>query len=190
MYRIFIALSILTSLLFISCSQESEYEELVQRELAKGERSDSLFLGYHFGMTRQEFFDHSWELNSQKIVMQGNKSASIRYDLENLKFKAQKNFYPKFFEGKIYKMPVRYMYNGWAPWNREYWADSLKKDVLFEFKKKYPNKFLEMKHPELKVPAYIMVDNNKRIAIYELDNREVAVEYVDLTVLKEIKNEE
>lgn len=190
MYRIIVALFILSPVLFISCSQESKYQKLVQRELANGERNDSLFLGYHFGMTKQEFFDHSWELNSRKIVTDGKGSASIRYDLDNLKYRAHKNFYPAFYEGKIYKMPVRYMYNGWAPWNRGYWADSLKKDLLLQFEEKYPNEFLEIEHPELDVPAHVMVDKNKRIAIYEIDNQEVAVDYVDLTVLKEIENEE
>lgn len=190
MHRLTIALGILISFLAISCNSDTEYQAIVEKELAKEARNDSLFLGYHFGMTRQEFFDHSWKLNSQKIVMQGNRSASIRYDLDNLRYRAQKNFYPEFYEGKIYKMPVRYMYNGWAPWNRKYWADSLKKDVLAEFRDKYPNRFIEMSHPELDVPAHIMVDKNKRIAIYELDNKEVMVDYADLSVLNEIKNVE
>jgi hypothetical protein len=34
-----------------------------------------------------------------------------------------------------------------------------------------------------------MVDKNKRIAIYELNDEEVAVDYVDLTVLRELKKE-
>ncbi|MDX1586168.1 MAG: hypothetical protein R3222_05470 [Balneolaceae bacterium] len=190
MLRISVALGILLSILAISCDEQSRYQELVERELAKESRNDSLFLGYHFGMTRQEFFDHSWKLNNQKIVMQGNRTASIRYDLDHLKYRAQKNFYPEFYDGKIYKMPVRYMYNGWAPWNRDYWADSLKKDVLADFREKYPNRFYEMSHPELEVPAHIMVDKNKRIAIYELDNKEVVVDYADLSVLNQIKDEE
>ncbi|HKL19661.1 MAG TPA: hypothetical protein VJ905_11855 [Halalkalibaculum sp.] len=190
MSKLTAALGIIISILIISCDSGTDYQRLAEKELSKGANNDSLFLGYHFGMTRQEFFDHSWKLNSQKIVMQGNRSASIRYDLDNLKYRAQMNFYPKFYGGKIFKMPVRYMYNGWAPWNRKYWADSLKKDVLATFREKYPNKFLEMSHPELEVPAHVMVDKNKRIAIYELDNQEVAVEYVDLSVLNDIKNEE
>jgi hypothetical protein len=186
MLRITVLLGILITISAISCDRETDYQSLVEKELAKEARRDSLFLGYHFGMTRQEFFDHSWKLNSEKVVMQGNRSASIRYDLDNLKYRAQKNFYPEFYEGKIYKMPVRYMYNGWAPWNRKYWADSLKKDVVEQFRNRYSNSFYEMNHPELKVPAHIMVDKNMRIAIYELDNKEV----VDLSVLNEIKDEE
>ena len=190
MKRLIVVLGIILPILAISCSSDMEYQELVEKELAQDARNDSLFLGYHFGMTRQEFFDHSWKLNSQKIVRDGKGGASIRYEVEDLKFRAHKNFYPAFYDDKIYKMPVKYMYNGWAPWNRKYWADSLKKDVLANFRKRYPNEFIEMTHPELDVPSHIMVDNNKRIAIYELNNQEVAVDYVDLTVLNEIKNEE
>lgn len=190
MFRISVVLGILLSILAASCKQKTEYQKLVERELAKESRNDSLFLGYYFGMPRQDFFDHTWELNSNKTVMQGNRTASIRYDLDNLKYPAQMNYYPDFYEGKLYKMPVRYMYNGWAPWNRDYWADSLKKDVLSVFRKRYPDRFHEMNHPELNVPAYIMVDKNKRISIYEMDNKEVVVDYTDLSVLNEIKNEE
>lgn len=187
MYRnIPLLLILLVSLLF-SCNPEPEYSELVEREMEKGIRNDSLFLGYSFGMTRQEFFDHSWNLNSRKIVTDGTGGNTVRHEVDYLKYRAHKIFYPEFYREKIYKMPVRYMYNGWAPWNRDYWADSLKKDVLRRFKKRYSNKFLEMKHPELDVPAHIMVDKNKRIAIYELNDKEVAVDYTDLTVLNEIE---
>lgn len=190
MFRISLVVGILLSILAASCEQKTEYQRLVEKELAKESRNDSLFLGYYFGMPRQDFFDHTWELNSRKIVMQGNRTASIRYDLDNLKYPAQMNYYPDFYEGKLYKMPVRYMYNGWAPWNRDYWADSLKKDVLSVFRERYPNRFREMNHPELDLPAYIMVDKNMRISIYEMDNKEVVVDYTDLSVLKEIKDEE
>lgn len=177
------------SLSIIGCNQKTEYQQTVERELTEEGRNDSLFLGYHFGMTKQEFFDHSWKLNNQKKVKDGNVAASIRYEVEGLKARAHKLFYPKFHEDKIYKMPVKYRYNGWAPWNRDYWADSLKVDLLQKFRKEYPNEFIEMEHPELGVPSHIMVDKNKRIAIYELNDEEVAVDYVDLTVLKDLKKE-
>ena len=184
-----LVITLAVSLSFIGCKQEADYQQIVERELSQEGRNDSLFLGYHFGMTKQEFFDHSWKLNSQKKVQDGAGSASVRYEVEDLKYRAHKLFYPTFYEGKIYKMPVKYRYNGWAPWNKDYWSDSLKVDVLRKFREEYPNEFVEMKHPELGVPSHIMVDKNKRIAIYELNDEEVAVDYVDLTVLRELKKE-
>ncbi|MGD8749520.1 MAG: hypothetical protein PVI44_13730, partial [Balneolaceae bacterium] len=151
----------------ISCNHKNEYRKIVKRELAKGTRNDSLFLGYYFGMPRQEFFDYSWKLNSQKKVVQGSGSHSVRYDdVTGFDHPIHMNFYPQFYNDKIYKMESTYSYNGWAPWNRDLWSDSLEVKVLKKFQKIYKHKFIKMKHPELGIPAYIMVDKNKRIAIF------------------------
>ncbi len=84
--------------------------------MAKDVRNDSLFLGYHFGMTREDFFEHSWKLNKQKVVLNGT-GAEILQTENALKSEAQKIFYPKFKDEKIVRMPVKYSYDGWAPWN-------------------------------------------------------------------------
>jgi hypothetical protein len=47
-----------------------------------------------------------------------------------------------------------------------------------------------MKHPELGIPAYIMVDKNKRIAIFTKGDEKVAVNYVDLSVNSEKAKEQ
>ncbi len=64
-------LILLIAFTFISCASKSEYHQWVDQELNKGIEMDSLFLGYHFGMTRQEFYDRSWTLNDEGKVMQG-----------------------------------------------------------------------------------------------------------------------
>ncbi len=175
-------------LFFSSCEQKSKYEQLVEEHYQKGAQNDSLFLGYHFGMTKQEFYDHSWKLNKKMIVREGNNNESIRYDVDNLKSRAKKNFFPVFHNDSIYSMPVKYSYTGWAPWNRDLWADSLENDVLDLFQKRYDSKFEKMTHPEEGIPAYIIIEGNKRISIYQMDdNRHVAVVYTDLDVHNRIK---
>jgi hypothetical protein len=72
---------ILVTLLIFSCERASEYDRLVKRELNKGVRHDSLFLGYYLGMERQDFFDHSWQLNQQGVVTGGFR---VEYDLNEL----------------------------------------------------------------------------------------------------------
>ncbi len=174
--------------LLAGCHKQSSYEKMADEERAKNIKSDSLFLGYAFGMSKQEFYDHSIDLNKQRKVYQGEQAASMRYEVKNLKYSAHMNYFAEFNDGKLYKMPVRYMYNGWAPWNRKLWADSLEQDVLRLYKQKLDTDFIEIKHPELGIPAYVTVIGNKRMAIFEAGDKEVAVNYVDLSNLPETEN--
>lgn len=179
------------SILLSTCEQKTKYEQLLEQEYQKKANNDSLFLGYHFGMTRQEFFEHSWKLNRQGMVREGSSNQSVRYEINELKSRVKINFYPLFYQDSIYSMPVKYSYTGWAPWNRDLWADSLEKDVLKLYKERYGNQFVRLKHPEQGIPAFMMIDGNKRISIFQMnDNQTVAVEYVDLNVLNRIKKSE
>lgn len=190
MIRKLLVLTLIGSFFGVGCKQKSEYQQMVKQELARKVRNDSLFMGYYFGMSRQEFYDHSWKLNSQKKVVQGAGNLTIRYDgIKGLGHRAHMNFYPLFYNEKIYKMQTAYAYNGWAPWNRDLWSDSLEMKLLSKFRKEYPKKFIKTKHPQLGVPAYIMVDGNKRIAIYRKGDEKVVVNYLDLTVSRNMKRE-
>lgn len=171
----------------VSCNNRSEYERLVEQEYKAEAGNDSLFLGYHFGMTRDEFYEHSWDLNRKKIVREGNNNQSVRYEIDELKNRATMNFYPVFNSDSIYSMPVQYSYSGWAPWNRNLWADSLEKDVLNLYQERYNGRFKKMPHPEKDKMAYILIQGNKRISIHQMDdNRHVAVIYTDLDVLNRL----
>src|SRR3954468_23057067 len=77
---VFLALVVLTG-----CSKKSEYQEMEARELAKGIRRDSLFLGLKFGMTAKEFFAHCWQLNKQGLVMEGASNTTVLYKTHELK---------------------------------------------------------------------------------------------------------
>lgn len=175
----------LASLLIIQCQDDprSVYQKEVATELAKDVRNDSLFLGYHFGMTREEFFEHSWKLNKQKVVLNGTGAEILQ--IENaLKSEAQKIFYPEFKDEKIVSMPVEYSYDGWAPWNRHLWADSLKYDVKRLLEKKYKIEFKELSNPNNGEKYLYHIAANKEIRISELDNSVVLVEYIDLSQIK------
>ncbi|MGF1669274.1 MAG: hypothetical protein ACFCU6_02410 [Balneolaceae bacterium] len=161
----------------ISCEQKTDYEQLVEQELNKGVRSDSLFLGYYLGMDRQEFFDHSWELNRRQIVTGGSQ---VEYRLENLSKNATMKFYPKFKNDKIYEMPVEISYDAWAPWNRDLFSDSLIVELLDFYRNEYGDNFIHTIHPENGKMAWISVNGNRRISIFKKDDAIVQVEFVDL----------
>lgn len=184
----YLILSFVFSMVLIGCNNpEADYEKWSQKELAKGIQRDSLFLGYHFGMTRQEFYDHSWSLNKQKKVMQGEGNKSILYEVEELDHKAKMNFYPHFYEDKIYQMPVKYSYKAWAPWNRELWSDSLLVDLLELYEEKYNTEFNKMNQPDLDRSAYVSIQGNRSITMVTEDDQYVIVTFTDLNTRKKIK---
>lgn len=164
--------------IFIACDKRTPYEEMLQRELDSGVRQDSLFLGYYFGMPKQEFFDHSWDMNQQKII---TGRSHVRYKLEDFSSEATMVFYPDFKDDKIHRMPVEIQFDAWAIWNRELYADSLIVEVMDLFEDTYGTGFLHTLHPEVGKESWIKIDGNRRISIYQHDDRKVRVEFLDLT---------
>lgn len=161
---------------------------MVKREQAKGVRYDSLFFGMRLGMQSQEFYSHCWDLNRQGLIMQGNSNTTVYYKVRDFKYPAGMDFYPTFYEDRIYEMPVTFTYDGWSPWIKGQRADSLKVEVLGLMEKWFGAGFIEIENPNLNGGnAYVKVDGNRRISIYNLDDTKVFVDFVDLPVLKEIK---
>ena len=165
-------------MIFIACDNRTPYEKMLQRELDSGIRQDTLFLGYYLGMPKQEFFDHSWELNQRKIV---RGDSFVRYRLEGYSNDATMIFYPDFKEGRIHRMPVEIQFDAWAIWNRELYSDSLIVEVLNNFEEIYGSGFIQAVHPQAGKPAWIKIDGNRRISVYRHDDRKVRVEFLDLT---------
>lgn len=190
-YNLLSALAVLfifSGLLLTSC--KSEYEQMVERELASGERQDSLFFGLYLGMTADSFYKHCWKLNKSRKFKQGQFNTSVEYTMDELEYPAVMNFYPTFNEeGVVAEMPVMFNYKAWAPWNKELWADSLVlkiKDLMEEW---YGPGFIEMKHPE-KGTRYVKVDGNRRIILWAVDQQYVKALYSDLTRIKKENEKE
>ncbi len=171
----------------IGCSK-SKYERMVETELAKEGKVDSLFLGLKFGMTMEEFFEHCWDLNKQGIITDGRGNTAAQYKLSELSHHAFMDFYPEFYEEKIYKMPVEFRYNGWAPWNKHLSSDSLLMDVKQLMIKWYGGEFLGMQKPDGST-FFVKVDGNRRILIYIYDRRIVKVVFTDLLTERKLMNE-
>jgi hypothetical protein len=157
---------LLATLIAGACSPRKTYERRLNRELASGIRYDSLFLGLSMGMTSEAFYEHCWGLNRDSIVRQGTANMSVQYDLnQELDYPATMNFYPVFFENRIIEMPVRFIYNGWSPWNKELAASNLAKDVKHWYEGIYGKGFITITHP-VNGEAYTKIDGNRRITIY------------------------
>lgn len=156
--------------------------------MAKEVRNDSLFLGYYLGMPKDDFFSHSWDLNKQKKVMQGPQNMSVEYELKDLSHAATMNYYPEFHENRIYKMPVSISYEGWAPWNRNLWADSLQQDVIKMLEKWYGKKLI-VDETLRDDTTYVTIDGNREIQVFTENDQSVNVIFTDLTVEEEVQKD-
>ncbi|MCX6302338.1 MAG: hypothetical protein NTW82_09140 [Bacteroidia bacterium] len=167
------------------CSPRAKYERKLKHELASGVRYDSLFMGFYFGMPEKDYYVHCWNLNKKGLIRQGENNTTVLYELKDeLKYPAAMNFYPKFVQGKIYEMPVRFTYKGWAPWNKTLSSDNLEIDILKWYEKIYGEDFIEVKHPE-RGTAFVKIDGNRRITVFIENELNVWVVFTDLTVKKE-----
>ena len=171
--------------LFTACVEGTGYERyqtLLQRELAEGQRMDSLFFGIYFGMSDKEFYLHCWEMNKKGLFTDGADNTAVLYKIrDGMRYGVFMNFYPEFHQDKISKMGVSFRYDGWAPWNKHMISDSLKQDVLQLYEKWYPdgNPFIKIKDKD-RGTIYVKVDGNRRIIIGSYDEAHVKVDYTDL----------
>lgn len=172
-------LLILSLGIIFACNKKSEYRLMVEKELSKGVRYDSLFLGYELGMSRSDFYSYSWDLNKKKLVRQGPSNSSVEYELDELPHPATMYYYPEFKDDKIYLMKVVISYDGWAPWNPELGSDSLQIDVVKLLKDWYGPGFIERNLNE-NGPTYVKVDGNREISVSKMTETSVSVIYKDL----------
>lgn len=174
-----------------SCETEAAprtlYEKIERAELKKDIRKDSLFLGLHFGMKKVDFFNHCEALNQDSILYQGNGGKPEFFIKDDLKYKSRMNFYPEYQNDLIWEMPVRFEYDGWAPWNKDYNATQLRKRVATMMMDWYGgNDFFEVPHP-IDTIALVKIDGNRRIVLQrESAGAFVEAIYTDLTVEKEL----
>ncbi len=151
---------------------------------------DSLFLGTYFGMEKKEFFEYCWEMNRQRKFIHGPTNQSVEYKLvDELKDPVTMRFYPSFHQDRIYEMPVTFNYEGWAPWNKHFSADTLLVNMITVFKRWYGEDFKELDH-ETMGKVYYRIDGNRRINLFRKDDQYVQAVFTDLKVEKQLKDEE
>jgi hypothetical protein len=176
---------------FVSCETEEApktlYEKIEREELSKGIRKDSLFLGLTFGLKKSDFFLHCSDMNKDSIIAQGMEGKPELHLKEELKYSCRMIFYPDFYDEKIWKIPVKFTYDAWAPWNRDYDATKLRSrvaDLLMDWHG--GNEFVKIPH-QTDTTALVKIDGNRRILI-ERDGAGsfVKATYTDLTIEKEL----
>lgn len=171
-------------LLVIGC--QSDYSELVLRELARGEKFNTLPFEMQMGAPRQSFFDRCTQLNKEKKITQGKGGIFVEYkmfpkDSSRLADVINLQFYGLFNEDTLCGMDMRFSYAGWSPWNDIYYPEKLIKPLQDTLKKWLPgNDFIKFDIGKNKPNAWIKVDGNRQIKMYVLNDIQVAVKIEDL----------
>lgn len=151
---------------------------------------DSLFLGISMGMDKKAFYDYCWEKNRDKIFRHGPTNQSVEYTLATeFSSPVSMQFYPNFYNEKIYEMPVLYSYEAWAPWNKELSSDTLLLKLLPAYKKWYGDDFQTLQHPA-QGTVYYQMKGRRRINLFIRDDQFVQAVFTDLKVEKEIKEKQ
>jgi hypothetical protein len=175
------AVAAIAALLAGGCTPAKKYEHRLKKGLASGIRHDSLFMGLSLGMTENEFFDVCWDLNRDGIVRQALDNRSVEYRMnDELTFPAVMNFYPVFANDKIWQMKVSFIYDGWAPWNKDQSAENMALDVKRWYEKTYGKGFITITHP-IRGEAYTKIDGNRRITIYIENDQLVWAIFTDMS---------
>jgi hypothetical protein len=179
---------LIAGLIIFGCSPRSKYESRLNQELASGVRYDSLFLGLYLGMPEKDFYTHCWILNREGLIKQGPDNTTVEYELKDeLKYPVTMQYYPEFVQSKIFEIPVRFIYNGWTPWNKKLSSDNLEVDVLKWYEKVYGDGFIKIKHPKRGM-AYVRVDGNRRITIFKEDDLHVWAVFTDMLVKRDLND--
>lgn len=176
----------LVGILLTACKNDKKQDlgRIEQQELAKGIRNDSLFMGFYFGMPKQDFFNYCWGMNKKGIFMEGE-GMSVEYQLgkQDFNFPLQMNFYPHFENERIVEMPIRFTYKTLDPWNPNMQTDKLVADVRKLMIKWYGGDLFITNMPTGK-KAYAQVSGNRRILIFVEKDFEVIVLLTDLAANK------
>lgn len=167
---------------------KSEYQQMKEREMANGIRHDSLFLGIYLGMPSQDFYDHCFVLNRNKIIGEGPNNTTAQFRIEEFKSPARMLFFPEFYQDKIFEMPMTFRYFDWALWNESTSSDSLLPEVKKLMEKWYGTGFITVKSPSGE-NAFVKIEGNRRVLIRKYDNGNVLVRITDLSVEEAARKE-
>ena len=129
-------------------SCQSEYEKMVNRELASGLRKDSLFFDLHLGMSSKDFYAKCWELNNEGVLFHGTNNTTVEYRFDDFGKAATMNFYPEFHQDTIYEMEAYFTYTAFAPWDSTYSTDTLLTQTLDFISPWFGKGFIPLNHPD------------------------------------------
>ncbi|PKA98832.1 hypothetical protein B0O79_2526 [Flavobacteriaceae bacterium MAR_2009_75] len=178
---------VIFAFLIASCSSSvSQYQELVDKEMASEKRYDSILFGMKFGQTKKQFFERCWKLNKKGVIKQGPNNKFVEYRLplkkdQNLKDAIIMLFYGIFDRNNTMTgMDLQFSYNAWSLWNENLQSSELVPSVKDSLLKWYPgNDFKLLKMPKDTNSVFVKVDGNRRILIKPIDDPRIVKARID-----------
>ena len=97
------------------------------------------------------------------------------------------SFFGTFDDKRILNgLDVRFNFLGWSSWNKEYQSSVLLEQIKDSLLSWFPgNNFLAVEIEGINKETYVKVDGNRRIILYTVDTKDVALKIDDLTNLKQ-----
>jgi len=152
-------------------------------------RYDSLFMGIYLSMPMQDFYDHAYELNQQKIFFKNPGSTDIRYTYET-EFRSPVHFvfFPRGGHQTVQKISGHMYYENWSPFSKAFNAGRLQEEVKAFMEAKYGGSpFKKEEHPKRYWPySYVKTDGNRKIHLYRsFDDSKLQVVFENLDLGKQ-----
>ena len=174
--------------MFVSgCKNQSEYTNVLKRELENKNEFNDLIFDMKIGQSRQDYFDICYKLNKKKLIVSGERSLNPELILKskNDLVKASNikmSFNGIFNEKKIMRgMEMRFYFTGWSSWNKDLSSNNLLvqlKDTLIEW---FPgNDFFKVNFDN-NLSTEVKIDGNRRILAYLVNSKDVAVRIEDMS---------
>ena len=139
---------------------------------------DTLYLGYRFGMTLDDFYDHCRKLNREGTLFEGDQTNTVTQEID-LTVAARIYIHPDFDEQeKIYRLKMHFQYNVLPMFRQDLTPLKLRGETLAFMEEATGKKFRRKDHPVYK-QVWENVEGYRRIRLYHEGER-VVVEYYDL----------
>ena len=179
------------ALILSSCTSFQSYEGVLEQEMARGVRYDSLFYGLYFNMPSEQFFEHGFNMNRQGIFFQysGQQKIKIEYP-DEFSYPVEFVFYPLFEKDVIRGLEGYYSYTAWNGFNKAYFAENLQLELVKKLEEWYGGRsFLKLTDPSsLSGDVYVKIDGNRQISLSNsFDHHRVEILFTDLSADTTIK---
>jgi hypothetical protein len=179
--------SVFLIIIFIlSCQGESNYSKILKKELKSGKIYNELIFGLKIGQTKDDFYEKCAELNKMKLVTSGERKLYPEYimhpkDSTNQSKKIKMSFFGIFDNSIIKGLDLRFNYYTWAPWDKKLGSDYLIEEIRDTLLLWFPgNDFIKINLNDKERFAYIKIDGNRQIRLYQLDSKDVSAKIEDV----------
>ncbi len=158
----------------------NSYEQVVANELATKVQNDSLFLGFTFGMLRDDFYTWCQVQNKEGVLYDSGVTLRIAYDIESIEPTVQMNFNARFTKDQLNLIEAELFFKSWTAWDKKLRSDKLLPLLLAEMDQWFPGKRFQLLTNEAGEEAYYKIQGNRVVKAWIKNLQFVNVEVRNL----------